>query len=159
MEIFKDVVGYEGRYQVSDKGSVKSLLYGKSRILKPFKNKQGYQLVKLSDGKNQKTISVHLIVAHAFLGHKSDGTQNLVVDHKDDNKLNNCKDNLQIITQRENSTKGKKVKGYSLHKKSGLYFSRIYINKESVHLGYFKTKEEASEAYTKALNEHKNKNL
>ena len=155
MEKFKDVIGYEGRYQVSSKGRVKSTVYAKHRMLKPFANKQGYLMVKLSKGhQEQRTRSVHLLVAHAFLGHESNGTQELVVDHKDNDNSNNNIENLQLITQRENSVKSKKVKGYSFHKQSGLYFSRIYINKKSVHLGYFKTAEEASEAYKTALNNH-----
>lgn len=153
MEKFKPVVGYEGRYEVSNYGKVRSLIYNKIRILKQHPNKQGYLMVKLSKGnQKQRTRSVHLLVAHAFLNHASDGTQKVVVDHKDGDNSNNKLENLQLITQRENSMKGKNIKGYSLHKPSGLFFSRIYIDGKNVHLGYFKTKEEARSAYFNKLN-------
>lgn len=149
MEEYKDIPGYENRYLVSDSGKVKSLVSG--RILKDWPTKQGYRMVRLSKG-NQDTRcrTIHLLVASAFLDHHSDGTQKLVVDHIDNDPSNNNLSNLQIISQRENSSK-KGVKGYCLHKKTGLYMSRIYVNNKHKLIGYFKTPEEASEAYKNEL--------
>ena len=108
-------------------------------------------MVRISSGNNNtRCRTVHLLVASCFLNHQSDGTQRIVVDHIDDNKSNNNLNNLQLISQRENSIK-LGYKGYTLHKKSGLYFSRIYIGGKHKHLGYFKTPEMARQAYQSEL--------
>jgi len=107
MEIFKDIPGYEGIYQVSDLGRVKSLKFNKEKILKPGVNNHGYYTVVLCKGK-RKTINVHQLVAMAFLNHEPCGYNGLIVDHKDNNPLNNRLSNLQLISQRENTSKDKK---------------------------------------------------
>lgn len=66
MEIWKDVKGYESIYQVSDIGNVKSLKYGKEKLLKPGINSTGYFIVILYKNKIKKTIKVHQLVAEAF---------------------------------------------------------------------------------------------
>ena len=120
IEIYKNVTGYEGIYQVSNLGNVKSLerkVIGKldsirtlkEKVLKNNLNKKGYYLVGLMKDNKQATKKVHQLVAIAFLGHTPCGMK-LVVDHIDNNPLNNRVDNLQIITQRENSTKNAMTK-------------------------------------------------
>lgn len=114
-EIWKDIPGYEGKYQVSNLGKVKSLTrYRKAlnnsnsllqgRVLKPGRAKSGYLTVALSKNAKSKTFNVHQLVAIVFLNHKPNGIK-MIVDHKDNDKLNNSVENLQIITQRKNASK------------------------------------------------------
>lgn len=98
-EIWKDVVGYEGIYEVSNKGRIKSKHYGKKVFLKTQKTYDGYITTKLSIGGNSKRCSLHRLVAIAFLGNPENKPQ---VNHKDGNKLNNYMDNLEWVTAQEN---------------------------------------------------------
>src|SRR6478735_2179147 len=114
-EIWKSIEGYEGTYEVSNIGRVRSLdrtrkalnnsvAKVKGQMLVPGKAKSGYFTVSLcKDGKG-KSYTVHQLVAIAFMGHIPNGINN-IVDHKDNDKSNNHIDNLQIITQRKNATK------------------------------------------------------
>ena len=111
-EIWKDVIGYEGIYQVSNLGRVKSLerdvynpLHGtirrKEKIKKQWLNQDGYLIAKLCiDGEN-KNIPVHILVAKAFLGNY-DYSDGLEVNHKDLDRTNNHVDNLEWLTHRGN---------------------------------------------------------
>ena len=165
MEIWKEVKGYID-YEVSNLGRVKSLARTihrtngttqtyKQRILKPCVDSCGYLSVNISKNLKMKNKKVHQLVAIAFLNHKPCGFK-LVIDHIDNNPLNNDLGNLQIITHRENTSKDKK----GLSKYTGVtWFSRdkkwkaqITINGKNKHLGYFKDEEEAAEAYRIALN-------
>lgn len=102
-EIYKDIKGYEGKYQVSNLGNVKSLNYnhtGKERILKT-QNKHGYLSVCLGSSQAQKQI--HRLVAETFI----DNPNKLpYVNHKDENKTNNCVDNLEWCDAKYNSNYG-----------------------------------------------------
>ena len=118
-EIWKDIEGYEGLYQVSDLGRVKSLKFGKERILKQNQTYKGYLVVTLSENGKTKTRNVHVLVAMAFLDHKPDGTQKVVVDHIDNNKNNNTLDNMQLISHRENVSKDR----YNETGYTGVYLS------------------------------------
>lgn len=66
-EQWRDVDGYDGAYQVSDLGRVRSLKYGKVRVLRPGKHRQGYLQVALCQDGKQKSVYVHRIVAQAFI--------------------------------------------------------------------------------------------
>jgi hypothetical protein len=109
MENWKDVPNYIGLYKVSDLGRVKSILNGFKKILKPGVDGVGYYTVALTRRGEAKTFKVHQLVAMAFLNHKPCGYE-LVVDHIDNNKLNNNLQNLQLITHSENLTKDRKKK-------------------------------------------------
>ena len=157
-EIWKDIKDYEGLYQVSNLGRVKSLKFGKERILKGNKNFNGYSLVALyKDGKT-KTITVHQLVAMAFLSHKPCGYK-LVVDHINTVKTDNRLQNLQLITHRENLSKDKrwsskytsKYTGVFWYKRSQKWRAEIRINGKIKYLGSFKSELEASEAYQSKL--------
>jgi hypothetical protein len=162
METWKDIKGYESKYQVSDLGRVKSLArFGsdgrkvKERILRAGKTKRGYYLVVLfKDGKGSSK-SVHQLVAIAFLRHEPNGYKDLIVDHIDHNPLNNRLENLQLITNRLNLSKDKKgtskYTGVSWNKGNKSWHSQIKINSKTIYLGGFKTELEASRAYQKAL--------
>lgn len=104
-EIWKDIEGYEGLYQISSLGQVKSLKdkYGNSRekILKQDKNV--YLQITLYKNGKKKTFLVHRLVAITFI----DNPNNLpMVNHKDENKENNCVDNLEWCNARYNLTYG-----------------------------------------------------
>lgn len=156
LEIFKDIKGYEGYYKVSNLGRVKSLERFvkkrngvtqpvKERMLKPAVDGTGYMSVALTG----KTFKVHQLVAVAFLNHKTNG-HSLVVDHKDNNKLNNKLSNLDIVTQRINlSRRGgtSKYVGVSWSKENRKWHSTTRVNGKQIHLGYFNDEFEASNAY------------
>ena len=154
-EIWKDIKDYEGLYQVSNLGRIKSLKFGKERILKGTKNFHGYSLVALyKDGKT-KTITVHQLVSMAFLNHKPCGYK-LVVDHINTIKTDNRLENLQVITNRENLSKDKKkgtskYVGVSWYKRYQKWKAQMLIKGKHKTLGYFKTELEAHQAYQSKL--------
>ena len=149
-EIFKDIPGYDGVYQVSNYGTVKSLKYGKKRIRKPSINNNGYLIVGLHKDGKRKTYGVHVAVAMAFLEHAPDG-MNSVVDHIDNNRLNNHVFNLQIISNRENSSRGKTDCGVYWSKRDNKWRAQIKIGDKTVHLGRFIYKQDGLNMYQKAL--------
>ena len=155
-EIWKDIKGYEGHYQISDLGRVKSLKHNKERILIQLKShtKINYLFVILSFNDNKKRAKIHQLVAVHFLGHKINGHVT-VVDHIDNNTLNNRLDNLQLITQRANSSKKKRGKskftGVSWHKPYKKWKAQIWYDNKNQFLGYFDNELEASEVYQDKL--------
>ena len=107
MEHWKAIAGYEGLYEVSDLGRVKSLWHGKEKILKPRKQNCGYLNVILCKDGHSKTITVHRLVAKAFIANPN----NLeTVNHKDEVKTNNVADNLEWMSQRDNNNYGTRNK-------------------------------------------------
>lgn len=155
MEVWKDIKGYEGKYQVSDLGNVKSFKKNKELILKKSINR-GRHIVCVYHNSKAKVVKVHTLVAMAFLGHVPDGTLKIVIDHIDNNKLNDASINLQLITNRENTSKDKKgftskYVGVCWAKKYNKWLSQIRIGKKSKFLGYFDNEIEASDAYQKML--------
>ena len=122
-EIWKDIDGYEGLYQVSNKGNVKSLKWGKERILRPVIDRYGYYYIMLYNDSVRKRFKLHRLVAQAFIPNPENKPQ---VNHKDENKLNNCVNNLEWSTAKENSNYGTRNErmGYSLCK-SILQYSKF----------------------------------
>ena len=98
-EYWKPVLGYEGHYQVSNFGRVKSIKFGKERILKPGKNAKGYLQVCLWKNGKGKTFRVNRLVAEAFLPNPDSLPE---VNHKDENKLNNNAENLEWCNRKFN---------------------------------------------------------
>ena len=110
MEIWKDIKDYEGLYQVSNIGRVKSLYNGRhnlyrEKILKPGK-KNSYYFVVLSKNNTRTQFLVHRLVAEAFIPNTDNLPQ---VNHKDENKLNNSVDNLEWCTAKYNINYGTAV--------------------------------------------------
>lgn len=136
-EIWKDIVGYEGLYQVSNTGKVKSLkrkVYagrGKmrwqyERILSENKtNGNGYKIVSLNkEGKSQNKY-IHRLVAEMFL---TNPYNYKYINHKDENKSNNSVDNLEFCTAQYNSTYN------NLHIRNGLKNRNNKYSKKIIQL-------------------------
>jgi hypothetical protein len=166
-EIWKDIPNYEGYYQVSNLGRIKSLkrvIYKsdgtirtlKERILSPVKDGRRYYKVSLHKNTNRKTLKIHQLVAMAFLGHEPCGMK-MVVNHIDNNPVNNRVSNLEIVSQRENSHTHyigtSKYRGVSWHKKTNKWMAEIRINGKQNYLGLFENEIEASIAYQNKLKE------
>lgn len=169
-EIWKDIPNYEGYYQVSNLGRVKSL-----DIVKKFKDNRkpfikkgiirkthqnpssGYWVLRLSINGLRTTHYVHRLMIHAFYG--IDCTDGKVVDHINNIRSDNRLCNLQVITQRENTSKrvNKSQKlsafvGVSKSKKN--WKASIFINKERISLGIYKSEIKASDIYKIATINH-----
>lgn len=150
-EIWKDIPDYDGKYQVSNTGKIRSLKTNKE--LKQSIDSTGYYVVGLS---NKKTIiyRVHKLICITFLNHIPN-KHNLVIDHIDNNKLNNKLENLQLVTQRKNTTKDRIKEsplGSSFYK--GKYHVRFYLNGKNEYLGSYINKIDAELAYQKKLQYH-----
>ena len=117
IEIWKDVENYEGFYQVSNLGRVKSLerdvflpngivnRHIEEKILVPILNAYGYSFVNLHKNGKSKAILIHRLVALAFIPNPENKPQ---VNHKDENPLNNRVDNLEWCTASYNANYGTK---------------------------------------------------
>lgn len=110
MEIWKDIKGYEGIYQVSNIGRVRAVdrvnCYGRTcrgTLRKQNKNKNGYMYVNLSRGGKARNYCVHRLVATAFVDNPE---QKPTVNHKNENKLDNRASNLEWMTLQENLAYG-----------------------------------------------------
>ncbi len=155
MDIWKAIPGYE-EYEVSTLGNVRSLKYGKIRMLKQRILDYDYRLVKISINGIQKHFLVHRLAAITFLGLAPESK--LEVDHLNDNPADNRLINLKVVTPRENSGRAQSKKrnlptGVTFYSRKNKFRARIYLDKKIKHLGYFSTQEEASAAYQEALKE------
>ena len=101
-EVWKPIPNYEGFYEVSNTGKVRSV-YRYRRVLKPMISNTGYERVDLFKDKDRKQFSVHRLVAMVFVGNPN---QKPFVNHKDENKLNNSADNLEWVSHVENCRYG-----------------------------------------------------
>lgn len=168
MEIWKDIEGYEGLYQVSNLGRVRSLdrysirkdgskVFAKGVLFSKRICNKGYFMVDFRKDYKKKSFRVHQLVAMAFLNHKPSGHK-IVVDHIDNNRANNKLNNIQVITARENVSKERRGRsiytGVCFRKDRNRWEAYITINKKRKRLGMHKTEIEASNAYQKALKEH-----
>ena len=173
MENWKDVVGFEGLYEVSDFGNVRyverSYYSGrnysvkkhiKPDLLKKRINKYGYYDVTLRKGKKRRPHEVHRLVSRAFIRESNKGE---VVNHLDLNKLNNNISNLEITTVRGNvnhyyKSTDMKCKSRGVRRQGIGFVSQITINKTRHYLGYFHSESIASTYYEQALDSfNKNK--
>lgn len=109
MEIWKDIVGYEGIYQVSNLGKVKRIgAYGNqtskkwksNKLLKPASKNNGYMFVGLSKDGSVKSKHIHRLVAEAFIPNPQNKS---TVNHKDGDRSNNIVENLEWATYSENN--------------------------------------------------------
>ena len=145
-EIWKDIEGYEGYYQISNTGKVKSLERMKwngkgyqkvpEKILEGVDNGHGYLRVKLcKDGKVEQPL-VHVLVATAFLPNPDNLPE---VNHKDEDKTNNCVENLEYCSKLYNINYGTGIKRRA-EKRSKPVFS---VDKESGLIMWWQSAHEA----------------
>jgi hypothetical protein len=103
---------YVGKYEVSDRGQIRSAVNGRfqgskpGRILKQVPDKRGYLRVNLWFNSRGSLTRVHKIVAEAFLGERPEG---LTINHIDGNKVNNHVENLEYVTNKENARHAHRV--------------------------------------------------
>lgn len=164
-EIWKDIKNYEGLYQISSLGRVRSLLFRngttrkkQTKLLSQTNNGNGYLIVSLSKNKKRKNKYIHRLVAEAFIPNDKNYK---IINHIDKNKQNNNVNNLEWCTQKynvlysiENLKKPKKTthtntgeKYITYRKSSGRY--RIIINRKEYKTT--KTLEEAIKVRDKVL--------
>src|SRR5690554_2958435 len=160
-EIWKWIPNYEGIYKASNLGRIKSVerrirtsqgnyrLY-RERIIKQCLPNHRYLMVSLCRESKQVSRTVHSLIAETFLGYTCTNRK-IVIDHIDNNPLNNRLDNLQIITNRENSIKDTKNKSGFV----GVFFMKNLKNPYKAQImedgirrviGYYPTGELASKA-------------
>lgn len=161
-EIWKDIPSYEGLYQVSNLGNIKSLsrkffttnngyVITKEKKLKKQNDRKGYEYVNLYKDKKMKSLKVHRLVLLSFVGFSE-----LTIDHINGIKSDNRLENLEYVSQRENNirhvlknNKQSKFLGVTKHKNK--WRSIISVNKKNVHLGLFNCEFKAHIAYNKYL--------
>jgi len=157
IEEWKDIEGYEGKYQISNYGYVKSLAQGnpkkvQDRILKFGKNHKGYLRAVLYQNGKRKYIAVHKLVAQTFLFDYDSAKQ---IDHKDLNRLNNRVGNLRMCTQGQNQGNSPKItkkcssifKGVRWRKDNRKWSTHITYDHKTYVLGCFTTQIKAAKAY------------
>lgn len=156
-ENWKDVIGYEGIYRISDYGNVFSVKYDK--VLKPnlCGGSTKYYNVTLRNKKDTKRVRNHRLVAEHFIENPLNREQ---VNHIDGNPLNNHVSNLEWVSNRENQSHRFLSSGKKTSKYVGVYFSGkkwradIKIKGKKIALGSFDTEEEAYKARVKYTNEN-----
>jgi hypothetical protein len=103
-ELWKDINGFNGRYQVSNAGRIRNA--HTDFIRKPVEDKDGYYQIRLYDSGCQGTYKIHRLVAEAFI----DNPCNLpLINHKDEDKKNNTVDNLEWCTKEYNNNYGSRA--------------------------------------------------
>lgn len=168
LEEWRDIKDYEGFYQISNYGRIKSLeryfirngykVSLKERILRLNKDKGGYIVIGLSNSVTRRIHKVHQLVAIAFLGHVPCGFKR-VVNHIFFDKTFNVAPYLEITTQRENANKkhlksSSKYTGVCFDKDRNKWAAYFNIKGKTKHLGRFDVELDASEAYQTALANH-----
>jgi hypothetical protein len=154
-EIWLPIPNYEGLYEISNYGRIKSFpnkTHKDYKIINPAYDKNGYLKCVLHKNNKNNYLRVHRLVMLAFVGESK-----LAVDHIDGNKENNHLSNLRYCTNRENCSyyyenkkdKSSKYVGVK-HHRNKKWVARIWINKKLIYLGSFDTEEEAAKKYLEA---------
>ena len=166
-EIWKDIPGYEGLYQISNIGVLKTLANSaskKEKFSKPTPDKDGYFKYALSKKGVHVTRSAHQLVAMTFLNHERCGMK-LVVDHingiKTDNRVENLRvttsyDNVTNLFRRDRETLSSQYVGVSQYGSSVNWKSTIRVGGILRLLGFFDLELEAAAAYQIAFSHVKN---
>jgi hypothetical protein len=102
-EVWKDIKGYEKRYQVSNLGNVRKIWKTKITICNPSCDSNGYKQIVLTKNGKRKSYKVHRLVAMEFIPNPNNDKE---INHKDENKQNNFVENLEWCTHLYNSNYG-----------------------------------------------------
>ena len=154
MEEFRKIAMYE--YSVSNLGNVRN--DRTNRNLQPrVDKKNGYYYVNLYKNSKMKTMRVHKLVANAFIPNPDDKP---CVDHINCNKLDNNISNLHWVSHTENNrnrsiscNNSSGYKGVSFHKNAKKWCAQITIDRIQIHLGYYDTIEDATQARINKVNQ------
>ena len=162
-EIWKDIPGFTGYYQASNRGRVKSLNRVatakagdcprklKGKILKSYATKYGHEYCSLYKNGESMVEYVHRLVFRAFIGDIEDG---LVIDHINGKPNDNRIDNLRAISHRENVSRGWcRNLPTGVYQLRGKYYIQPYINGAKVCEGGFNTVAEAKQRHKQLLEE------
>lgn len=114
-EVWKEIDS-KGKYFVSNRGRIKSYQYQEAKILTPYTNQRGYNRVDISIDGYRRSYTVHYLVATAFIPNDKPIEKD-TIDHIDENKSNNCIENLQWVSRAEN------IKLYQQRKKNRSVFN------------------------------------
>ena len=151
---FRKIVNYEN-YSVSNMGTIRN--DKTNRILQPQIDTKGYYCVILYNNSKRKNINIHRLVGVAFVENPDN---KICLDHINNNKLDNNISNLRWSTYQENnrnasirSDNSSGIKGIYWNKKAKKYHTRIKIDGNYIHLGYYDTIEEATEARVNKVNQ------
>lgn len=155
-EIWKDIEGYDGRYQVSDLGRVRSQDWRvpssegrtrviKGRILKPQPDKYGYMRVNLYADTHMKAHQVHRLVASAFIPNPCHHEQ---VNHRNEQKTDNRADNLEWCDVKYNITYGNRSRKVSETRINGAMLGKAVeqLTTDGQHVSTYRSINEASRA-------------
>ena len=146
-EIWKSIPGFNGIYEVSNLGSIKSLKFNKEKILKTYES-NGYRKIDLWLDKHKRKYYVHRLVACAFLNLDLDNEIS-IVNHIDGIKNNNNLNNLEIVTAAENVADGLKRKSNSelsqfiTYVDSQKWIAKYRVNEIDIFLGEFTSLKES----------------
>ena len=119
----KDVKGYEGIYAITSCGKVWS--YMSKKFLSPRITRAGYYEVALYKNNQPKQFRIHRLVADAYINNPENKP---AVNHKDENKLNNCVNNLEWVTPKENVNYGTRSKRMSQKMSKSIYCKELNQN-------------------------------
>lgn len=139
VEVWKAIKGYEGLYEVSNLGQIRSLKRNtaRNRILKPHDTGRYFQICLCKDGKQTHRL-IHRIVAETFIENPNNLPE---VNHKDENKHNNVAENLEWISRIENLTYGTRLERIGIAKSKAVQA----FNEEGVMIAEYKSIKEATE--------------
>jgi len=155
MEDWKYINGYDKDYKICSNGDVISYKrYEKGKILKTRIDNKGYLYIRLSKNNKTKHFNIHRLIALHFIDNPNNYQ---IVDHINQNILDNRIENLRWITKsgngRNSKNYGKYMKGVSFHKKNNKFQANICIDYKLKYLGCFDTELEAHQAYMEKHNE------
>jgi hypothetical protein len=170
-EVWKDIQGYEGFYQISNKGRVKRLErltefwyrdYKKTKFLPEIikeqcLNGQGYPIVSLTNGDASKVARVHRLIAIHFIPNLENPENRKQVNHKDKNRQNNSIENLEWVSPLENICHSRKERKKNTSKYIGVHWDKkrqkwrsdIRFLGKYLTIGSYDTEKEAYEARRK----------
>lgn len=127
MEIWKDISGYDGKYQISNLSRIKSLISGNEKILSTYLNYSGYERCSLGWGKNKKSHSIHRLVAIAFIPNPENKP---CVNHINRNRSDNSIENLEWVTHKENAEHAISFVDTYIKSRANHYNSKRVIQKD-----------------------------